>query len=270
MDFIRIRNLTFKRGGRKILDDLNLDIPQGNIIGIMGPSGCGKTTLMRIIGGYLKPDKGEVIVDGVDINKLSRHALLEFRKNMGFLFQSGALFTDMNVYENIAFPLKEHYRLPVEVINDIVQMKLECVGLRGAQNLMPSELSGGMNRRVALARSIAIDPSLMMYDEPFTGQDPISKGVLMELIKTINDSLSITSLLVSHDIPETLKISDYVYILAGGKMIGKGDPVSMKSNASPFVKQFLQGNREGPVAFHYQAPPLSKSLNMNNSMENKH
>ncbi len=262
MDFIRIRNLTFKRDGRKILDKLNLDIPQGNIIGIMGPSGCGKTTLLRIIAGYLKPDSGQVIVDGVDINKLKRRELLEFRKTMGFLFQSGALFTDMNVYENIAFPLKEHYRLPAEVINDIVQMKLECVGLRGAQDLMPSELSGGMGRRVALARSIAIDPSLMMYDEPFTGQDPISKGVLMELIKTVNDSLKITSLVVSHDIPETLKISDYVYILAEGKTIGKGDPASMKSNASPFVQQFLRGEKEGPVTFHYKATPLKKALGL--------
>ncbi len=263
MDYIRIKNLTFKRSGRKILDNLNLNIPQGSIIGVMGPSGCGKTTLLRIIGGYLKPASGQVIIDGVDINKLSRRALLNFRKNMGVLFQSGALFTDMNVYENIAFPLKEHYNLPKEVVEDLVQMKLECVGLRGARDLMPSELSGGMNRRVALARSIAIDPDLMMYDEPFTGQDPISKGVLMDLIKTINDNLRITSLVVSHDIPETLKLADYVYILANGKIIGKGDPKSLRSDSSPFVKQFLQGNKEGPVAFHYNAPPLKKSLGLN-------
>lgn len=259
-DFISVKNLTFKRGERVIVNELDLDIPHGNIVGIMGPSGCGKTTLLHLIAGQLKPESGTVSVNGVDINKLNRQQLLESRRNVGFLFQSGALFTDMDVYQNVAFPLKVHRNLPKEVINDIVMMKLECVGLRGAASLMPRELSGGMNRRVAIARAIALDPSLMMYDEPFTGQDPISKGVIMELMKIINDNLGITSLLVSHDIQETLKIADYVYILADGKIIGKGNPKSLLADDSHFVKQFLYGKKEGPVPFHYKANTLEESL----------
>ena len=261
-DFISIRGLTFSRGDRVILDGLNLDIAQGTIAGIMGPSGCGKTTLLNIIAGQIKPEAGQIIVNGADINKLSRSALLKFRRNMGFLFQHGALFTDMNVYQNVAFPLKTHQKLPKDVIHDIVMMKLECVGLRGAAHLMPRELSGGMNRRVSLARAIALDPRLMMYDEPFTGQDPISKGVIMELIKIINDNLGITSLIVSHDMTETLKIADYVYILAGGKIIGKGNPNDLREDGSPFVKQFLYGRKEGPVPFHYKSESMENSYGL--------
>ena len=260
MAFIKIKNLSFSRGKKKIFDKTKLEIKQGSIVAILGPSGCGKTTLLRLIAGQLKPQQGSVTINNTKIGKLSWNQLLEFRKNIGFLFQSGALFTDLNVYENVAFPLKVNYSLPKQTIDDLVNLKLECVGLRGAQKLMPRELSGGMHRRVALARAIALDPMLMLYDEPFTGQDPISKGVIMELIKIINDNLGITSILVSHDISETFKIADYVYILADSKVIGRGNPQSLKAEGSPLVKQFLYGRRHGPVAFHHKAAQLEKSL----------
>lgn len=262
--FLKINKLVFKRGNKFIFNKANLEIPSGKIVGIMGPSGCGKTTLLRLIGGQLKAQSGNIALSGKDIGSFNRSELLNFRKNIGFLFQSGALFSDMNVYQNVAFPLKMHTDLPENIIRDIVMLKLECVGLRGAHKLMPNELSGGMSRRIALARSIALDPQLMMYDEPFAGQDPIGMGVIVDLIKTLNDNLGLTSILVSHDISETLSIADYVYVLAAGKVIGKGNPQSLfEDNQSPFVKQFINGEKEGPVAFHYPAIELNKQLRIN-------
>lgn len=257
---VRIRGLSFYRGGRLIFDDVDIDIPRGGITGIMGPSGCGKTTLLRLIGGQLKPAAGTVEFDGVVINKLRRKALFEARKRMGMLFQSGALLTDMNVFDNVAFPLREHSGLPESMIYDLVIMKLEAVGLRGARQLMPSELSGGMARRVALARAIALDPAMIMYDEPFTGQDPISMGVLIRLIKSTNDALGLTSIMVSHDVTETASIADYIYVLSGGKVVGQGTADEIRDSESEWVRQFMDAKPDGPVPFHYPAPAFEDEL----------
>ncbi len=262
MSFISVRKLRFLRGDKLIFNDAELEIPRGKIVGIMGPSGTGKTTLLRLIGGQLQPQAGEILLEGKNIHHFNRKELFQFRRRLGLLFQSGALFTDLNVFQNVAFPLKIHTQLPADMIRDVVMMKLECVGLRGTDRLMPSELSGGMTRRVALARAIALDPDLIMYDEPFAGQDPIGIGVLMSLIKMLNDSLSLTSIVVSHDLTETLNIVDYVYVIADGKVIGSGDPQSLRASDSPFVKQFIHGQKEGPVSFHYPAPPLRTSLEL--------
>ncbi len=257
---VRIRGLSFYRAGRLIFDDVDIDIPRGGITGIMGPSGCGKTTLLRLIGGQLKPAAGTVEFDGVVINKLRRNALFEARKRMGMLFQSGALLTDMNVFDNVAFPLREHSGLPESMIYDLVIMKLEAVGLRGARQLMPSELSGGMARRVALARAIALDPAMIMYDEPFTGQDPISMGVLIRLIKSTNDALGLTSIMVSHDVTETASIADYIYVLSGGKVVGQGTADEIRDSESEWVRQFMDAKPDGPVPFHYPAPAFEDEL----------
>ena len=262
MTFLTIRNLTFKRGEHKILDRANLDIPRGKIIGLMGPSGTGKTTLLRLIGGQLRPHAGEVLINGKNVHRLRRKELFALRRNIGLLFQSGALFTDMTVFQNVAFPLRLHTKLPEDMIRTIVMLKLECVGLRGSHAMMPSELSGGMTRRVALARAIALDPQLLMYDEPFAGQDPIGVGVLLSLIKMLNANTGATTLIVSHDLHETLSIADYVFVLANGKVIGKGDPQSLRASRSPFVRQFMHGRKDGPVAFHYPAPPLAQDLGL--------
>jgi phospholipid/cholesterol/gamma-HCH transport system ATP-binding protein len=251
--FIEINDLHFSRGPRKIFDGVSLSIPRGRITAIMGPSGTGKTTLLRIIGGQLRPDSGEVVVDGRDICGMSREELFEFRKQIGMLFQSSALFTDLSVYENVAFPLRVHTRLPEEVIRDLVLMKLNAVGLRGARDLQPSELSGGMARRVALARAIALDPALLMYDEPFTGQDPIAMGVLVSLIKNLNLALKTTALVVSHDIHETTSIADKLYVISDGKVIGEGSPETLRSDGSELIRQFMHGSPDGPVPFHYPA-----------------
>ena len=213
-NLIEVKNLTFKRGERVIYDNLNLKVQQGKITAIMGPSGIGKTTLLKLIGGQLYPEQGEILFDGQDICRLSNRELYEVRKRMGMLFQSGALFTDISTFDNVAFPIREHTRLPESLIRQIVLMKLEAVGLRGAADLMPSELSGGMARRAALARAIALDPDLIMFDEPFTGQDPISMGVIVSLIKRLNEALNLTSIVVSHDVQEVLSIADYAYIIA--------------------------------------------------------
>jgi len=249
--YITLRDVVFSRSGRRIFDGISLNIPKGKVTAIMGPSGTGKTTLLRLIGGQLRPDSGQVNVAGHDVPGLKRKALYQLREKMGMLFQSGALFTDLSVYENVAFPLRVHTSLPEDMIRDIVLMKLEAVGLRGARKLMPSELSGGMTRRVALARSIALDPELIMYDEPFAGQDPIAMGVLVKLIRDLNSSMGLTSVLVSHDVPESLSICHYACIIADGKVIGEGTPEELRAHPSERVQQFLEGQPDGPVPFHY-------------------
>jgi len=251
---IQVRDLRFQRGTRWIFDGIDLDIERGKITAIMGPSGTGKTTLLRLIGGQLRPDTGSIHVDGCNIPKLSRSELFVERRKMGMLFQSGALFTDLTVFENVAFPLRIHTRLSESMIRDVVLMKLQAVGLRGARDLMPSELSGGMARRAALARAIVLDPQLIMYDEPFAGQDPITMGMLVKLIRLLNDALGLTSIIVSHDVPETASIADYIYLIADGKVIGHGTPKQLMHSDQPNIKQFLHGQPDGPVPFHYPAP----------------
>jgi phospholipid/cholesterol/gamma-HCH transport system ATP-binding protein len=226
----------------------------------MGPSGIGKTTLLRLIGGQLYPEQGEIWFDGDNIPRLSRKHLYHARKKMSMLFQSGALFTDLNVFDNVAFPLREHTDLPEELIRTMVLLKLEAVGLRGAAELKPSELSGGMARRAALARAIALDPDLIMYDEPFVGQDPITMGVLVELISNLNRALGVTSIIVSHDVPEVMSIADWVYLMADGKVIAFGTPQELRDNPDPRVQQFLQGEADGPVPFRFPAQSIEKDL----------
>lgn len=257
---MEIRDLRFARGTRRIFDGLSLDIPRGKITALMGPSGTGKTTLLRLIGGQLRPSRGTVLVDGQNVHRLRRRGLYELRKRMGMLFQTGALLTDLNVFDNVAYPLREHTLLPAEMIRDVVLMKLEAVGLRGARVLMPSELSGGMARRVALARAIALDPMMIMYDEPFTGLDPITKGTIVSLIRQLNQTLGLTSIVVSHDVEETCGIADYVYVLADGRVIESGAPSDLGKGESPWVRQFMKGDPDGPVPFHYSAVDYAQDL----------
>lgn len=264
-NLIEIKNLTFHRNSRAIFKDVNLNIEQGKITSILGPSGAGKTTLLKLISALLYPDSGQVIYNGEDIHKLSRRRLFKVREDMSMLFQSGALFSDLDVFDNVAYPLREHTNLSEEMIRTLVLMKLDAVGLRGAIHLYADELSGGMSRRVALARAIALDPKFIMYDEPFTGQDPITKGVLVQLIKSLNDALGITSVLVSHDVPETLSISDYAYVIADGKVICHGTPDELRQSDSLMVKQFLEGLPDGPVKFHYPADEYEEDLLANPS-----
>ena len=248
---IEVKNLSFNRGERVIYDNVNLQIRRGQITAIMGPSGTGKTTLLRLIGGQLSPDSGQVLLEGKNIASMSRSDLFAARARMGMLFQSGALFTDMTVYENVAFPIRAHTKLPENLIAELVALKLESVGLRGAEQLMPAELSGGMNRRVSLARAIALDPDLIMYDEPFAGQDPIVMGVLTRLIRSLREALDLTTIIVSHDVDEKLSIADYIYVVAEGKVQGEGTPEQLKQHSSPFVQQFLTGSIEGPVDYQF-------------------
>ena len=250
---VKIRDLVYRRGERTIFDGMNIDIQRGKLTAIMGPSGTGKTTLLRLIGGQLQPESGTVEVDGESVPNLGYRQLYELRKRMGMLFQNGALLTDLNVFDNVAFPLREHTQLNETLIRDLVLMKLQAVGLRGARDLMPSELSGGMSRRVALARAIALDPMMIMYDEPFTGQDPISMGVLVSLLRTLTDALELTSVVVSHDVKESLSIADYVYVISEGKVVEHGTPEALQKSTSPWVQQFLQGKSDGPVPFHFPA-----------------
>jgi phospholipid/cholesterol/gamma-HCH transport system ATP-binding protein len=257
---VQVRGLRFLRGDRAIFDGVDLDIPRGKITAIMGPSGTGKTTLLRLIGGQLQPDSGSIRVDGQEVPELDRAALYALRQRMGMLFQTGALLTDLDVFENVAFPLREHTRLPESMIRDLVLMKLEAVGLRGAHGLSPNELSGGMARRVALARAIALDPTMIMYDEPFTGQDPISMGILVQLIRRLNDALELTSIVVSHDVRETASIADYIYVISDGKVVEHGSPQALEDSSSEWVRQFMQGLPDGPVPFHYPAPELLDDL----------
>ena len=257
---VEIDNLTFKRGERTIYDGISLKVPKGKITAVMGPSGIGKTTLLRLMGGQLLPDEGDVKFDGKSIVSMSRKSLYETRRRMSMLFQSGALFTDMSVFDNVAFPLREHTSLSEDIIATIVALKLQAVGLRDAAKLMPSELSGGMARRAALARAIALDPDLIMFDEPFAGQDPISMGVLVKLIRELNDALNLTSVVVTHDVTEVLTIADYIYILADKRIIGEGTAQQIKDSDSELVQQFLKGKADGPVPFHYPASDLKESF----------
>ncbi|MCL1143767.1 ATP-binding cassette domain-containing protein [Shewanella gaetbuli] len=257
---VEINHLGFNRGDKVIYEDISLVIPKGKVTAIMGPSGIGKTTLLKLIGAQLTPNSGTVLFDGVDMHQLSRTELYQVRKRMSMLFQSGALFTDMNVYDNVAFALREHTDLSEDIIRSIVLMKLQAVGLRGAASLMPDELSGGMQRRAALARAIALEPEMVLYDEPFAGQDPISMGMLVKLIRELSNALKLTSVVVSHDVKEVLGIADYVYVIAEKKVIAHGTPEQLKQSDNPQLIQFIQGAPDGPVPFHYPAKNYQQEL----------
>ena len=259
-NLIEIRDVTFAYGNRPILKGVNLNAPRGKIIAIMGGSGSGKTTLLRLIGGQLRPTQGEVRINGQVIHQLGNEALYKMRRQMGMLFQFGALFTDISVFDNVAFQMREHTDLSEEMIRDLVLMKLHAVGLRGAHDLMPHELSGGMARRVALARAVALDPCLIMYDEPFTGLDPISLEVIGNLIRRMTDALGLTSILVTHDVHESLKIVDYVYFISNGVVEAEGTPDEIRASTLPFVHQFIHAEVDGPVPFHYPAPDYLSDL----------
>ena len=259
-DWVVIQKLNFSHHNHVIFDDIDLTVQRGKITAIMGPSGSGKTTLLQLIGGLLRPQSGQICVDGASIHQLSRKALNKVRRGMGLLFQNSALFTHLSVYDNVAFPLREHTSLDEVMVRDIVLMKLEAVGLRGVAHHMPASLSGGMARRVALARAIALDPELMMYDEPFTGQDPISMGVLVRLIKRLNELLKTTTIIVSHDVEETCSIADYIYLIAGGRIVGQGTPDELGESSEPEVRQFMRGEADGVVPFHYPAASYIKEL----------
>jgi phospholipid/cholesterol/gamma-HCH transport system ATP-binding protein len=250
---VRVRGLRFAFGPRVIFDGVDMDIRRGKVTAVMGPSGIGKTTLLRLIGGQYRPDAGTIEVDGVNVHELSRAQLFAFRQKMGMMFQNGALLTDLTIFENVAYPLREHTVLPESMIRDIVLMKLHAVGLRGAHDLMPHQVSGGMQRRIAFARAVALDPMLVMYDEPFTGQDPMSLGVLTRLVRRLNDALGLTSIMVSHDVPETLAISDDVYMISGGQIVGHGTSQAIRDSGSDWVQQFIKGEADGPVPFHMKA-----------------
>jgi phospholipid/cholesterol/gamma-HCH transport system ATP-binding protein len=257
---IEIAGVSFARGKRLIFDDLNLTITRGQVTAIMGPSGTGKTTLLRLITGQLRPAAGTVTVLGQDVTRLDRAELFRLRRSMGMLFQNGALLTDYSVYENVAFPLREHTRLPDSLIRSIVLMKLQAVGLRGAAELMPAELSGGMIRRIALARAMVMDPQLLLYDEPFSGLDPISMGVVLRLIRMNNDVLGLTSVVVTHDVREVSQIADYCYVISGGSVVGAGTPDELAHSDSELVRQFMNGEADGPVPFHYPAGDYGDEL----------
>ena len=261
-NLVEIRDLQFGYGDRAILSGLAMDFPRGKVVAVMGGSGSGKTTILRLIGGQLRPQSGSVTVDGTVVHALDTRDLYALRRKMGMLFQHGALFTDLTVLENVAFPLREHTDLTEEMIRDLVLLKLHAVGLRNAADLKPSEISGGMARRVALARAIALDPQLIMYDEPFAGLDPISMGVTANLIRRLNDALGSTSILVSHDVHESFAIADYVYFLSQGKIVAHGTPDEMRASADPYVRQFVHAEADGPVPFHYPGASLAQSLGL--------
>jgi len=261
-NLVEIRDLHFSYGDRPILQNLSMDFPRGKLIAVMGGSGSGKTTVLRLIGGQIKPQRGTVAVNGEVVNRLDTDGLYRLRRKMGMLFQFGALFTDLTVFENVAFPLREHTDLPEELIRDLVLMRLNAVGLRNAAGLKPNEISGGMARRVALARAVALDPALIMYDEPFAGLDPISMGVTANLIRNLNDALGSTSILVSHDVNETFLIADYVYFLSAGKIVAAGTPDEMRRSTDPYVKQFVNAEPDGPVPFHYPGKSLAEDLGL--------
>ena len=261
------RNLSFSYGDRRIINNVSFEIPAGKVVALMGGSGVGKTTLLRLISGLVGPDSGELEVFGEPLDRHNQRALFDARRRMGLLFQFGALFTDLSCFENVAFPLREHTRLSESMIHDLVMLKLECVGLRGAAYLKPAEISGGMARRVALARAIALDPELILYDEPFAGLDPISLGVTANLIRDLNAALGATSVVVTHDVAETFAIADQIFVLApsanGAELIAQGSPDALRSSTDPFVRQFLDGKVDGPVRFHYPARPIAETLGLN-------
>jgi len=261
-NIVEIRDAVFGYGARPVLKGINLTAKRGQVVAIMGSSGCGKTTLLRLIGGQVKPREGTVRVAGESLGELDRAGLYRLRRKMGMLFQFGALFTDISVFDNVAFQLREHTDLPEDVIRDLVLMKLHAVGLRGAAHLLPAELSGGMARRVALARAIALEPMLVMYDEPFAGLDPISLGVTGNLIRRLTDTLGLTSLVVTHDVQESLKIVDYVYFVSEGVIVAEGTAAEIRASELPYVHQFVHGESDGPVAFHYPAPPYADDLRL--------
>jgi phospholipid/cholesterol/gamma-HCH transport system ATP-binding protein len=252
---VDLDSVTFAYGRRPVLKGVTMRIERGRLVAIMGGSGCGKTTLLRLIGAQLRPAGGTVRVAGEDVHQLDAEGLYRLRRRMSMLFQFGALFTDLTVFENVAFPLREHTRLPERMIRDLVLMKLEAVGLRGAHPLMPSELSGGMARRAALARAVVLDPMLLMFDEPFAGLDPIALAVVGQLIRKLNDALGATSIIVSHDVLECLQIVDYLYFVSEGRIVGEGTPDEVRGSTDPFVRQFVYGETDGPVPFHYAARP---------------
>lgn len=257
---VELRNVTFGYGGRTILRDVSLTIPRGKVTALMGASGGGKTTILRLIGGQVRAQAGEVLLGGQDVGAMTQGQLYAARRRMGMLFQFGALFTDMTVFENVAFPLREHTQLAEPLIRDIVLMKLHAVGLRGARDLMPSQVSGGMARRVALARAIALDPELIMYDEPFAGLDPISLGTSAQLIRELNDAMGLTSIIVSHDLEETFRLADKVIILGPGTVAAQGSPDEVRSSTDPLVHQFVNALPQGPVPFHYQGPSVEEDF----------
>ncbi len=259
---IRIRGLRTQLGTKTIFDGVDLDIPRGKVTAIMGPSGTGKTTLMRHITGQLVPDAGEIVVDGANLARIGRDALFALREKIGYLFQNSALLTDYSVFENVAFPLRQHLKLPEELIRNIVLTKLQAVGLRGAAELMPSELSGGMMRRVALARAIVRDPMLIIYDEPFVGLDPIALNQILKLIHTLNQTLSITSILVAHELAAVRRVADHIYLLAAGKIAAYGTPDELARGETPWTRQFFSGEADGPVPFHYPAPDYATQLGL--------
>ncbi len=261
-NLVEIKDVNFSYDVRPVLKGINMTVPRGKVVSIMGLSGCGKTTLLRLIGGALQPTKGEVRVAGRLMSELDQQSLYEMRRKMGMLFQFGALFTDLSAYDNVAFQIREHTELPESMIHDLVMMKLNAVGLRGAQHMMPSELSGGMARRVALARAVALDPMFIMYDEPFTGLDPISMGVISELIRQLNDALGATSIVVTHDVQETLKIVDYVYFMSDGAVVTAGAPDDIRGSDAPFVHQFVWGEMDGPLPFHYPGSEYAADLEL--------
>jgi phospholipid/cholesterol/gamma-HCH transport system ATP-binding protein len=259
---IELQNITCGYGDRIILEDVNLTVPRGKVLALMGTSGGGKTTVLRLIGRQLDPMQGQVLFDGVDLGTLDADGLYAVRRRMGMLFQFGALFTDLSVFENVAFPLREHTNLSEAMIRDLVLMKLNAVGLRGARDLLPSQVSGGMARRVALARAVALDPDLIMYDEPFAGLDPISMGVAATLIKELNHALGVTSIVVSHDVDETFLIADHVVFIANGRIAAQGTPAEMRASEDPLVRQFVGGHSDGPVRFHYPATPVAEDFGL--------
>ena len=257
---VEAHGVCYSAGPRKIFEGLDISVARGSITAVMGPSGTGKTTLLRLLTGQIYPSAGTVQVLGKDVGKLSTRELFALRKRMGMLFQNGALLTDLNVFENVAFPVREHSRLPEPVLRRLVLMKLEAVGLRGAERLKPQELSGGMARRVALARAIVMDPEVLIYDEPFVGLDPVSMGIIVRLIRRLNDALGITSIVVSHDVQEVGSIADYSYLLDAGHVVAHGTTAQLHASSDPTVRQFMQGTSEGPVSFHYPAPDYQKSM----------
>jgi phospholipid/cholesterol/gamma-HCH transport system ATP-binding protein len=261
-NLVEIKDVNFSYDVRPVLKGINMRVPRGGIVAIMGLSGCGKTTILRMIAGMLKPGSGTVRVGGELVHELQGEALFALRRKMGMLYQFGALFTDLSVFDNVAFQMREHTRLPPAMIEDLVLMKLNAVGLRGARDMMPAELSGGMARRVALARTIALDPTLIMYDEPFTGLDPIAMGVISNLIRRLNDALGATSIIVTHDVQESLKIVDYVYFMSDGVVVAEGSPADIRNSSAPFVHQFVWGEMDGPMPFHYPGAPYAEDLGL--------